>query len=61
VDHPLLLAFGLLLVVEGLFPLLAPQAWKDTLSRLIGLRDGQLRTIGLIAVALGVALLVSFS
>jgi hypothetical protein len=51
----------LLLVVEGLFPLLAPQAWKDTFSRLIGLRDGQLRTIGLIGVALGVALLVSFS
>jgi uncharacterized protein len=61
VAQALLLAFGLLLIIEGLFPLLAPQAWKDTFSRLIGLRDGQLRTIGLLGVVLGVAIVVSFS
>ncbi|HET7773084.1 MAG TPA: DUF2065 domain-containing protein [Burkholderiaceae bacterium] len=54
----LLLAFGLLLIIEGLFPLLAPKAWKETFGKLIGLRDGQLRSIGLIGVGAGIVLLL---
>jgi uncharacterized protein YjeT (DUF2065 family) len=58
VGQALLLALALLLIIEGLLPLLAPRAWKETFGRLIGLRDGQLRTIGLIAVGAGICLVL---
>jgi hypothetical protein len=56
----LLTALGLVLIIEGLLPLLMPQAWRDTFQRLIVLKDGQLRFIGLISV-LGGFLLTMFS
>jgi hypothetical protein len=46
----LLTALGLVLIIEGLLPLLMPQAWRDTFQRLIVLKDGQLRFVGLISV-----------
>lgn len=49
----LLAAFALVLVVEGLLPLLAPQLWRESFRRLIELADGQLRFIGLTSVVLG--------
>jgi uncharacterized protein YjeT (DUF2065 family) len=36
-------ALALVLVVEGLMPLLAPQVWRDTFRRLIEMSDGQIR------------------
>jgi uncharacterized protein YjeT (DUF2065 family) len=48
----LLLAFALMLVLEGLMPFVAPTAWRDTFKRLIQLSDGQIRIIGLILVML---------
>ena len=42
-----------MLVVEGLLPLLAPRAWRDTFRRLVEMSDGQLRFIGLASIALG--------
>jgi uncharacterized protein len=42
----LLTAFGLMLLIEGLLPLLAPGAWRDTFRRILELRDGQIRFIG---------------
>jgi len=56
----LLTALGLVLIIEGLLPLLMPQAWRDTFQRLIVLKDGQLRFIGLVSV-LGGFLLTMFS
>ena len=50
-------ALALVLVFEGLFPLLAPGGWRRTFERLVQLRDGQLRFFGLVSVALGLALL----
>jgi len=50
-------AFGLMLVLEGLLPLLAPKAWRDTFQRMIALKDGQLRFVGLLSVAGGLLLL----
>ena len=41
-----LLAFALMLVIEGLLPFLAPKAWRDTFQRLMQLSDGQLRFFG---------------
>ena len=52
----LLAGLALMLIFEGLLPLLAPQAWRETFRRVIELSDGQLRFIGLVSLALGVAL-----
>ncbi len=54
----ILLAMGLMLVFEGLLPLIAPQAWRETFKRMIELKDGQLRFIGLMSVAGGLLLML---
>ena len=54
----ILLAMGLMLVFEGLLPLIAPQAWRKTFKRMIALKDGQLRFIGLMSVASGLLLML---
>ena len=48
----------MLLIIEGLLPFLAPQFWRETFRKIIELDDGQLRFIGLISIALGIAGLV---
>lgn len=53
----LLAAFGLMLVLEGLMPLLMPQAWRETFKRMIAFKDGQLRFMGLMSIVGGVLLL----
>jgi hypothetical protein len=55
VSDTLLAALALVLVLEGLLPLLAPQLWRETFQRLIELTDGQLRFIGLGAILCGLA------
>lgn len=56
----LLIAFGLMLVLEGLVPFLAPGTWRETFRRLIQLTDGQIRFIGLTSMLAGVVLLMIF-
>ena len=53
----LLLAFGLMFVFEGLFPFISPKSWRETFKRLIELKDGQLRFMGLISLAAGIVLI----
>jgi uncharacterized protein len=48
-------AFALVLVVEGLLPLLAPQVWRESFRKLVQLTDGQLRFIGLASIVIGLA------
>ena len=50
-------ALALVLVFEGLFPLLAPRAWRNTFHKLLELKDGQLRFFGLCSVGIGLVLL----
>ncbi|KQT10642.1 DUF2065 domain-containing protein [Ramlibacter sp. Leaf400] len=50
-------ALALVLVFEGLFPLLAPGGWRNTFRKLLDLKDGQLRFFGLCSVGLGLVLL----
>lgn len=50
-------ALALVLVFEGLFPLLAPRGWRNTFRQLLELKDGQLRFFGLCSVGLGLVLL----
>ena len=53
----LLMAFALMLVIEGLFPFLAPSAWRETFRRLMQLSDGQIRFFGLTSMIAGLVLL----
>lgn len=53
----LLGAVGLMLVFEGLLPLLSPRSWRSAFERATQLADGQLRFIGLVCVGLGLLLL----
>ena len=54
----LLMAFGLMLVLEGLMPLAVPRAWRETFRRMVELKDRQLRFVGLISVTAGLLLLI---
>jgi uncharacterized protein len=61
VPESLLAACALVLVIEGLLPLIAPRTWREAFRRLTELSDGQLRFIGLIAIAIGVITLIAMS
>ena len=50
-------AVALVLVFEGLLPLVSPGRWRSTFERLVLLKDGQLRFFGLVSVGLGLMLL----
>jgi uncharacterized protein YjeT (DUF2065 family) len=50
-------ALALMLVLEGLFPFLSPNGWRQTFLKLLQLRDGQLRFFGLTCILIGVLLL----
>lgn len=52
----LITALGLMLILEGVMPLIAPQAWRETFKRLVSLKDGQLRFVGLFSIAGGALL-----
>ena len=52
-----LMAFALMLIIEGLLPFLAPSLWRDTFRRIIQLTDGQIRFFGLTSMLAGVLLL----
>ncbi len=53
----LLMAFALMLVLEGLLPFVAPKAWRETFRRITELSDGQIRFLGLSSILVGVVLL----
>ena len=50
------LALALMLVLEGLLPLLAPAQWREMFRRVLALSDGQIRFIGLALVGGGALL-----
>ena len=54
------LALGLVLVFEGLLPLVSPTGWRHVFSQMLSLRDGQIRFFGLISVLIGALVLMLF-
>ena len=56
----LLVAFALMLLLEGALPFLAPAAWRETFRRLTQLTDGQIRFLGLASMSVGLILLLVF-
>ncbi len=55
--HDFAAAIALLLVIEGIFPFLNPQALRDALRKIGELTDQQLRIAGLTSMLLGLLLL----
>ena len=53
-----LLAFALMLIIEGVLPFLAPNLWRDTFRRITQMSDGQIRFFGLTSMLIGVLLLL---
>jgi uncharacterized protein YjeT (DUF2065 family) len=53
----LLVAFAMMLILEGVLPFVAPAVWRDTFRRLTRFTDGQIRFIGLASMAAGLVLL----
>ena len=55
--NDLLAALALVLVIEGLMPFLSPAAFRRTMEQVGRIPDRSLRIIGLVSMAVGVALL----
>ena len=54
----LIMAFALMLIIEGALPFLAPSVWRETFRRIMLLSDGQIRFVGLASMAIGLLLLL---
>jgi uncharacterized protein YjeT (DUF2065 family) len=52
------MAFGLMLVLEGVLPLVAPQVWRDAFRRMTEMNDGQLRFAGLLSMVIGLLIVL---
>ncbi|MCE5181945.1 MAG: DUF2065 domain-containing protein [Betaproteobacteria bacterium] len=53
----LFVALGLMLVLEGVLPFMAPALWRETFRRMTEMTDGQLRFVGLTSMMGGLLLL----
>ncbi len=51
------MALALVLVFEGLLPFINPALWRQMFTQALQLTDQQLRTFGLVAILLGLAVL----
>ena len=51
------IAFGLMLMFEGIMPFVSPQGWRNKMAQLLVLQDGQIRFFGLVCVLAGLLML----
>ena len=49
----LLLALGLMLILEGLLPMISPRTWRSLFEQMRQLQEGQIRFFGLLMVVFG--------
>ncbi len=56
--NELLTALALVMVIEGLMPLISPARWREVFSRILALSDGQIRFIGLASILMGLLALL---
>jgi uncharacterized protein YjeT (DUF2065 family) len=54
----LFVAFALMLVIEGVMPFVAPNAWRNMFKKMIQMSDGQIRFVGLASMGGGLLLLL---
>ncbi len=57
-SETLWVAFGLMLIFEGIFPFISPQGWRDKMVQILALEDGQIRFFGLVCVVVGLLMLL---
>jgi uncharacterized protein YjeT (DUF2065 family) len=55
------LSLGLVLVFEGLFPMLSPSGWRRMFTQMLLLKDGQLRFFGMCSILSGCLLIWWFA
>ena len=53
-----LMALALMLILEGVLPVLAPNLWRDTFRKITQMSDGQIRFVGLSSIIVGLLLLL---
>ena len=53
----LLTALGLMLILEGLLPMISPRKWRSLFEQMLQLQEGQIRFFGLLMVVLGLLLI----
>jgi len=51
-------ALALMLMLEGLMPLIAPAVWRRVFQRMTAWADGQLRFAGLMSLLVGIILFI---
>ncbi len=51
------MAFALMLIIEGVLPFLLPTLWRDTFRRITEFTDGQIRFFGLSSMLAGLLIL----
>ena len=56
VSDALLGAFALMLVGEGLLPLISPASWRSVFERALKMSDGQIRFLGMASLVSGLLL-----
>jgi len=60
-ETTLLAAIALVFILEGLLPFVFPKLWKKMMSLAVQSSDRELRTMGLVSVTIGLAILLFFS
>ena len=56
-----LMAFALMLILEGILPFISPRTWREAFKKMTEIQDGQLRFIGLTSMLIGLALFLVVS
>ena len=56
----LVMAFALMLILEGIMPFLAPARWREIFRRITEFSDGQIRFFALSSMLVGVLILLLF-
>ncbi|MCP5245331.1 MAG: DUF2065 domain-containing protein [Burkholderiales bacterium] len=56
-----LMAFALMLILEGILPFISPRIWRETFKKMTEIHDSQLRFIGLTSMLIGLALFLVVS
>ncbi|HCS26326.1 MAG TPA: DUF2065 domain-containing protein [Spongiibacteraceae bacterium] len=55
--HELLIAFSLVMIIEGIIPFISPVQWRTVVLTVARSSDKQIRIVGLVSMLAGVVLL----
>ena len=47
------MALGLMLILEGLLPMISPPRWRNLFEQMLQLQEGQIRFFGMLMVVFG--------